>query len=112
MSFPFTTSEELLGTKENYKLLLEEIKTRLNSGNACYHPVRVICFPICFVFCKNLKFKIYKPQFYLLFYGCESCSVTVIEELRLRASENMLLRKIIGPKREEVAGGWRRLHNF
>jgi hypothetical protein len=38
-------------------------------------------------------------------------SLTLREEHRLRVSENRLLRKIFGPKREEVAGGWRRLHN-
>jgi hypothetical protein len=34
-----------------------------------------------------------------------------MEERRLRVTENRVLRKIFGPKREEVAGGWRRLHN-
>jgi hypothetical protein len=38
-------------------------------------------------------------------------SLTLREEHRLRVFENRLLRKIFGPKREEVAGGWRRLHN-
>jgi hypothetical protein len=36
--------------------------------------------------------------------------LTLREEQRLRVSENSLLRRIFGPKREEVAGGWRRLH--
>jgi hypothetical protein len=39
-----------------------------------------------------------------------SC-LTLKEELRLRVSENRVLRRIFGPKREEVAGDWRRLHN-
>jgi hypothetical protein len=38
-------------------------------------------------------------------------SLTLREEHRLRVSENRVLRRIFGPKREEVAGGWRRLHN-
>jgi hypothetical protein len=44
-------------------------------------------------------------------YGCEPCSLTLSEEHRLRVSKNRVLRRIFGPKREEVAGGWRRLHN-
>jgi hypothetical protein len=44
-------------------------------------------------------------------YGCETWSVTLGEEHRLRVFENRVLRRIFGPKREEVAGGWRRLHN-
>jgi hypothetical protein len=44
-------------------------------------------------------------------YGFETWSLTLREEHGLRVSENRVLRKIFGPKREEVAGGWRRLHN-
>jgi hypothetical protein len=44
-------------------------------------------------------------------YGCETWSPTLREEHRLRVFENRMLRTIFGPKREEVAGGWRRLHN-
>jgi hypothetical protein len=46
----------------------------------------------------------------LLLYGCATCSVTLREERRLRAFENMVLRKTVGPKGEEVTGEWRRLH--
>jgi hypothetical protein len=44
-------------------------------------------------------------------YGCETWSLTLREEYRLRVFGNRVLRRISGPKREEVAGGWRRLHN-
>jgi hypothetical protein len=44
-------------------------------------------------------------------YGCETWSLTLRDEHRLRLFENRVLRSIFGPKREEVAGGWRRLHN-
>jgi len=47
----------------------------------------------------------------LLLYGCETCSVTLREERRLRAFENLALRKIVGPKGKEVTGEWRSLHN-
>jgi hypothetical protein len=44
-------------------------------------------------------------------YGCESWSLTLREECRLRVFENRVLRRIFGPKRDEVTGEWRRLHN-
>jgi hypothetical protein len=47
----------------------------------------------------------------ILLYGCETWSLTLREEHRLRVSENRVQRRIFGPKREEVAGDWRRLHN-
>jgi hypothetical protein len=43
--------------------------------------------------------------------GCESWSLTLREEYRLRVFENRVLRRIFGHRREEVAGGWRTLHN-
>jgi hypothetical protein len=42
---------------------------------------------------------------------CETWSLTLREEHRLRVFKNRVLRRIFGPKMEEVAGGWRRLHN-
>jgi len=47
----------------------------------------------------------------LVLYGCESWSVTLREEHRLRALESRVLRRVFGPKRNEVTGEWRRLHN-
>jgi hypothetical protein len=44
-------------------------------------------------------------------YGCETWSLTLREEHRLRVFENGVLRRIFGPKRDEVTGGWRKLHN-
>jgi hypothetical protein len=44
-------------------------------------------------------------------YECGTCYFTLRKQHRLRVSENRVLRRIFGPKREEVAGGWRRLHN-
>jgi hypothetical protein len=43
--------------------------------------------------------------------GSENCSLTFREECRLRVLENSVLRRIFGPKRNEVTGEWRRLHN-
>ena len=47
----------------------------------------------------------------VVLYGCETWSLTLRKERKLRVFENMVLRRIFGPKRDEVAGEWRRLHN-
>ena len=48
---------------------------------------------------------------YAFLYECETWSLTLREESRLRVFENRVLRRISGPKRDEVEGEWRRLHN-
>ena len=59
---------------------------------------------------KNLKIRIYRTIILpTVFYGCETCSVTLREVCRLRVCENRTLRGIFGPKRDEVTGEWRRL---
>ena len=61
---------------------------------------------------KNLKIKIYKTIILpVILYGCETWSLTLWEESKLRVFENMVLRRIFGPRRDEVTGDWRRLHN-
>jgi hypothetical protein len=61
---------------------------------------------------KNVKIKIYRTIILpVVLYGCESWSLTPREECRLRVFENKVLRRIFGPKRDEVTGEWRRLHN-
>ena len=47
----------------------------------------------------------------VVWYGCETWSLTLREERRLRVSENRVLRKVFGPKRDKVTGEWRKLHN-
>ena len=47
----------------------------------------------------------------VVLYGCETWSLTLWEERKLRVFENMVLRRIFGPRRGEVTGKWRRLHN-
>ena len=60
---------------------------------------------------KNLKIKIYRTIILpVVLYGCEAWSLTLREERTLRVFENMVLR-IFGPRRDEVTGEWRRLHN-
>jgi hypothetical protein len=61
---------------------------------------------------RNVKIKIYKTIILpVVLYGCETLSLTLREEHRLRVFENRVLRRIFGPKRYEVTGGWRKLHN-
>jgi hypothetical protein len=47
----------------------------------------------------------------VVLYGCETWSLTVREEHRLKVFENRVLRRIFGPKMDKVAGSWRKLHN-
>jgi hypothetical protein len=47
----------------------------------------------------------------VVLYGCETWSLTVREENKLRVFEHRMLRRIFGPKRDGVMGGWRNLHN-
>ena len=47
----------------------------------------------------------------MVLYGCETWSLTLREERSLRVFENRVLRKVFGPKRDEVTGEWKKLHN-
>jgi hypothetical protein len=78
-------------------LTQEEIKRRLNSGNTCYYSVKNLLSSR--LLSKNLKIRIYKAI------------ILPVEEHRLRVFENRVLRRIFGPKRDEVMGEWRKLHN-
>jgi len=61
---------------------------------------------------KNLKIKIYRTIILpVVSYGCETWSLTLREEKKLRVFENKVLRRIFGPRRDEVTGDRRRLHN-
>jgi hypothetical protein len=92
-------------TVTNENLIQEEIKRRLNSGNACYHSVQNLLSSR--LLSKNVKVRIYKIIILpVVLYGCETWSLTVREEHKLR-----VLMRIFGPKRDGVTGGWRKLHN-
>jgi hypothetical protein len=61
---------------------------------------------------KNIKIKIYRTIIFpVVLYGCETWSLTLREERRLRVFENRVLRKAFGPKKDEVTEEWRKLHN-
>src|SRR5215510_3538578 len=67
---------------------------------------------IIWLLSKNLKIKIYRTIILpVVLYGCETWSPTLREEHRLRVFENRVLRRVFGPKRDEVTGEWRKLHN-
>jgi hypothetical protein len=60
---------------------------------------------------ENLKMRIYKTIILpVVLYGCETWSLILREEHRLGVFENRVLRRIFGPKRDDVTGEWRKLH--
>ena len=61
---------------------------------------------------KNLRIKIYRTIILpAVLYGCETWSLTLREERRLRVFENRVLRRVFGSKRDEVTGEWKKIHN-
>jgi hypothetical protein len=110
---PFERVEQFkyFGTTLTYRnSIQEEIKSRLKSGNACYHSVQDLLSSG--LLSENTKIKIYRTIILpVVLYGYETWSHTVKEEHRVRVFENRVLRRIFGPKRDEVTGEWRRLHN-
>jgi hypothetical protein len=95
-------------TLTNQNDIHDEIKSTLNSGNACYYSVQNLLY--FRTIAKHLKIKLYKTVVLpIVLYGCETWSLTLREEHRLRVFENRVLR-MFGRKRKED-GSWRKLHN-
>ena len=104
----FERAKELkyLGTNLNQNSFQEEFKRRLKSGNAFYHSVQNLLSSS--LLHKNLKIVIYRTTILpIVLYGCESWSLMLREERRLRLFENRVLKRVFGPKRDEVTGEWR-----
>jgi hypothetical protein len=101
-----TSFKEILGISF---LIQKEIKRRLNSGNACYLSVQNLLSSR--LLSTNLKIRLYKTIILpVVLYGCETWSLMLRKEHRLRMFENRVLRSIFGPKRDEVTGEWRKFH--
>jgi hypothetical protein len=85
-------------TLTNQNSIAEEIKSRLRSGNACYHSLQNLLSSR--LLSKNLKIKIYRTIILpFVLYGCETWSLTLREERKLKVFENKVLRRIFGPRR-------------
>ena len=115
MQDEFSTFERVEGFKylgttlTNKNSIAEEIKSRLRSGNTRYHSVQNLLSSR--LLSKNLKIMIYRIIILpVVLYGCEAWSLTLREERKLRVFEDMVLRRIFGPRRDEVTGECRRLH--
>ena len=82
----------------------------MQSGNACYHWMQDL-LPSSLL-SKNRKIRVYRNIILPgICYGCETWSLSLGYESRLRVFENRVLRKIFGTKRNEVTGEWRELYN-
>jgi hypothetical protein len=103
-------------TVKNRNLIQEEIKRILNSGNTCYHSVQNLLSSR--LLSKNVKLRTHETIILpVVLCGCETWSLTLREEQRLRVLENRVLRRIYKPKRGEIIGGWRKrygdeIHNL
>jgi hypothetical protein len=85
----------------------EEFKSRLKLGNACYNLVQNLLSSS--LLSKNINIMIYRTIILpVVLYGCETWSITLREERRLRVFENRVFRSVFGPKKDDVTGEWRK----
>jgi len=80
------------------------------SGNGCHHSVQKLLSSSWLS--QDTKIKIYRNMVLLVvLFGCETLSLKLRAECRMRVFENRVLRRIFGPKGNEVTWDWRQLHN-
>jgi hypothetical protein len=109
-SFEKVSQFKYLGTIiTNQNLIQEEIKRRLNSGNACYYSVQNLLSSR--LLSKNVKIRLYKTIILpMVLYVSETWFLTLIQGHQLKVFDNRVLRRIFAPKRNEVTGRSRKLH--
>jgi hypothetical protein len=91
---------------------MSKLRGRLNSGNTCYLSVQNLWSSHLLQKKKTVKIRIYKTIILpVVLHGCETWSLILRNKYRLRIFENRVVRRIFGPRRDEVSGGWRKLHN-
>jgi len=87
----------------NQTSIQEEIKSRLKTGNACYHSVHLLSSSLQL---KNINIKIHRNVILpVIMYGCETWSLTLRKQCGTKVFDNTVLRRIFGPKRNEVTRG-------
>jgi hypothetical protein len=87
----------------------EEIKSRMKSGNACYHSVQNLLSSSLLT--KSLKIKVYRTVILpVVLYGCETRTLT-LKKHWLGVIQNRVLRRIFGHKKKKLTEEWRKLHN-
>ena len=96
-------------TLTNRNSIQEEINSGLKLGKACNYSVQNLLSSR--LLSKNLKIKIYRTLILpVVLYGCETWWLILREVRRLRVFENRVLRRVFGPKTDEVTGEWIKLH--
>jgi hypothetical protein len=97
-------------TVTNQNSIQEEIKSKFKSGISCYISMHTLL--ALGLLSKNIKIiihrKIILPP---VLYGCKTWSATLRKERRLKVFENNMPKRLFRPKRDEVTGEWRKLHN-
>ena len=99
-SFKRENSSNIWGTALTHQNCIHgDMRGRLKSGNGRYHSVQILLSSS--LLSKHIKIKIHRTIILPVFwYGCETWSLTLGKERRLRVFENRVLRKIFGPKRK------------
>ena len=108
-SFERLEEFKYLGTTSTNQISIQEdVKSRLKSKNAFLNSAQNLLSSS--LLSTNIKIKIYRTIIFpVVVYWCETWSLTLKKERRLRVYANRVLRRIFGPKRDEVTGEWRKL---